>query len=108
MKEFKNFYEEYEDMFEEYLEDVIGNLKNKNEIYKELQSKYSQILNENQNIAWILEGQNEDRQLSNEECKTLFKLIQINFEMKQLEKKEVFFAGGKEAYIYFKNIGIIQ
>ena len=28
MSEIKNFYKEYEDMFEEYLEDTIGNLKN--------------------------------------------------------------------------------
>lgn len=27
MSEIKNFYKEYKDMFEEYLEDIIGNLK---------------------------------------------------------------------------------
>ena len=31
MSEIKGFYKEYENMFEEYLEDTIGNLKNKNE-----------------------------------------------------------------------------
>lgn len=30
MSEIRSFYIEYEDMFEEYLEDIIGNLKNKN------------------------------------------------------------------------------
>ena len=95
MSEIKSFYKEYEDMFEEYLEDIIGNLKNKNEKYK-------------QNLNWVLEGQNEGRNLNNYECKMLFKLVQIFYDMKEIEAKELFFSGGNEAYFYFKNMGILK
>ena len=65
MSEIKGFYKEYEDMFEEYLEDTIGNLKNKNEKYKQLQEQYYELLRKNKNLNWVLEGQNEGRNLSN-------------------------------------------
>ena len=89
MSEIKSFYKEYEDMFEEYLEDIIGNLKNKN-------------------LNWVLEGQNEGRNLNNYECKMLSKLVQIFYDMKEIEAKELFFLGGNEAYFYFKNMGILK
>ncbi len=108
MCEIKSFYKEYEDMFEEYLEDIIENLKNKNPKYRQLQDKYYDILRKNINLNWILEGQNEGRNLNNYECKILFKLVQIFYEMKEIEAKELFFLGGNEAYFYFKNMGILK
>ena len=87
MSEIKNFYKEYEDVFEEYLEDIIGNLKNKNEKYKQLQEQYYELLRKNKNLNWVLEGQNEGRNLNNYECKMLFKLVQIFYEMKEIEAK---------------------
>ena len=108
MSEFKSFYKEYEDMFEEYLEDIIGNLKNKNEKYKQLQEQYYELLRKNKNLNWVLEGQNEGRNLNNYECKMLSKLVQIFYNMNEIEAKELFFLGGNEAYFYFKNMGILK
>lgn len=56
MDETKTFYIEYEDMFEEYLENIKLNLRKTNEKYKELQKEYHKILDENENLTWILEG----------------------------------------------------
>lgn len=50
MSEIKSFYKEYEDMFEEYLEDIVGNLKNKNEKYRQLQEQYYELLRKNKNL----------------------------------------------------------
>lgn len=108
MSEIKNFYEEYEDMFEEYLEDIIGNLKNKNEKYKKLYQEYNDLLSKNKNLNWVLEGQIAGRTLNNYECKMLSKLVQIYFDMKEIEAKELFFLGGNEAYFYFKNMSILK
>ena len=108
MSEIKSFYKEYEDMFEEYLEDIIGNLKYKNEKYKNLYKEYNNLLSKNKNLNWILEGQVEGRNLNNYECKMLSKLVQIFYDMKEIEAKELFFLGGNEAYFYFKNIGILK
>ncbi len=56
MLEIKSFHKEYEDMFEEYLDDVKRILRKKNQKYINLQEKYHKILDENENLVWILEG----------------------------------------------------
>ena len=108
MLEIKSFYKEYEDMFEEYLEDVKRILRRKNQKYIKLQEKYHKILDENENPVWILEGQTENRNLSNKECIALAKLVQIYYNMQSIEEKEIFFLGGKEVYYFFKKIGILR
>ncbi|NLC87876.1 MAG: hypothetical protein GX682_03775 [Clostridiaceae bacterium] len=42
------------------------------------------------------------------DCKMLQKLVNIYLEMTMYEEREIFFLGGKEAYYYFKNIGILK
>ena len=108
MLEIKSFYKEYEDMFEGYLDDVKRILRKKNEKYIKLQEKYHKILDENENLVWILEGDIKDRNLSNEECLVLSRLVQIYYDMQSIEEKEIFFLGGKEAYFFFKKIGILR
>ena len=108
MEKIETFYKEYEDMFEEYLDNVRRNLRNNNEEYIELQKEYHKILDENENLVWILEGQTENRNLSNKECIALAKLVQIYYNMQSIEEKEIFFLGGKEVYYFFKKIGILR
>lgn len=75
MEKIETFYKEYEDMFEEYLDNVRRNLRNNNEEYIELQKEYHKILDENENLIWVLEGNIKDRNLSNDECFALSKLV---------------------------------
>ena len=108
MLEIKSFYKEYEDMFEEYLDEVKILLRKKNQKYIKLRKKFHKILDENENLVWILEGQTEGRNLSNKECIALAKLVQIYYDMQSIEEKEIFFLGGKDAYYFFKKIGILR
>ena len=73
-----------------------------------LNSREYELLRKNKNLNWVLEGQNEGRKLSNNECKMLSKLVQIFYDMKEIEAKELFFLGGNEAYFYFKNMDILK
>ena len=108
MEKIENFYEEYEDMFEEYLEDIRRNLRNTNEKYIKLNKEFHEILDKNENLVWILEGDIKDRNLSNEDCFALSKLVQIYYDMQLIEEKEIFFLGSKEAYFFFKKIDILR
>ena len=108
MDKIESFYTEYEDLFEEYLENIKWNLRNSNKKYSELQKEYHKILDRNENLVWVLEGEIKDRNLSNTECFELFKLIQIYYNLKEIEEKEIFFSGGKEAYFFFKKIGMLK
>ena len=108
MGKIETFYEEYEDMLEEYLEDIKRNLRNNNEEYIKLNKEFHEILDKNENLVWILEGDIKDRKLSNEECFALSKLVEIYTDMQSMEEKEIFFLGGKEAYFLFKKIGVLK
>lgn len=108
MEKIETFYEEYEDMLEEYLEDIRRNLRNTNEKYIKLNKEFHEILDKNENLVWILEGDIKDRKLSNEECFALSKLVEIYADMQSIEEREIFFLGGKEAYFLFKKIGALK
>ena len=108
MEKIESFYKEHEDMFEEYLEDIKRNLRNNNEEYIKLNKEFHKILNENGDLVWILEGNIKDRNLSNKECFTLSKLVEIYTDMQSIEEKEIFFLGGKEVYFFFKHLGILR
>lgn len=81
MEKIESFYKEYEDMFEEYLENSRRYLKDNNEKYAELKNEYNKILEQNENLTWILEGDIKGRNLSNEECFSLSKLVQIYYDI---------------------------
>lgn len=108
MENVESFYKEYEDMFEEYLESSKKYLKNNNEKYAKLKNEYDKILEQNENLTWVLEGNIKDRNLSNEECFALSKLVQIYYDMQSIEEQEIFFLGGREIYFYLKKIGILK
>ena len=36
------------------------------------------------------------------------KLVNLELEIRNFEEQEIFFCGGKEAYFYFENIGILK
>ena len=104
----ENFYTEYEDMFEEYIEDIKRYLRNTNEEYIKLQNKVHEILDKNENLTWILEGEIKNRTLSNEECFELSELVKIYYDMQSIEEKEIFFLGGKEVYFLFKKMEVLK
>ena len=93
MGKVENFYTEYEDMFEEYIK---------------LQKEFHETLDKNENLVFVLEGEITNRNLSNDECFALSKLVKIYYDMQSIEEKEIFFLGSKEAYFFFKKIGIIK
>ena len=108
MEKVENFYTEYEDMFEEYIEDIKRYLRNNNEEYIKLQKEFHETLDKNENLVFVLEGEITNRNLSNDECFALSKLVKIYYDMQSIEEKEIFFLGSKEAYFFFKKIGILK
>lgn len=100
----ENFYTEYVDMFVEYIEDIKRYLRNTNEEYVKLQNKVHDILDKNENLTWILEGEIKDRTLSNGECLELSELVKIYYDIQSIEEKEIFFSGSREAYLFLKKL----
>ena len=82
-------------------------LRNKNIEYKHLQKKKKKIMDSHPNLQLICED-DEDITLNKNDSKMLQKLFTLNLEIKNFEEQAIFFLGGREAYFYFKNIGILK
>lgn len=89
------------------IEDVKGELKNNNLKYKKLKENFYKILEEFPNLQLIFEEQME-LNLTKTECKMLQKLISIYMQISNIEEKEIFILGGKEIYIYLKELDLIK
>ena len=82
-------------------------LRLKNKEYKNLLNEVSDLKINHPNLQLLFED-DEDVSLSKNDCKMLQKLINLELEIRDFEEQEIFFLGGKEAYFYFKNIGILK
>ena len=82
-------------------------LIDKNEEYKKLSKEFKKIMDTYPNLQLILD-KDKEMNLNEIDCKMLQKLVNIYLEMTMYEEREIFFLGGKEAYYYFKNIGILK
>lgn len=94
----------------ELLDTAKANLMKKNSEYKKLQNEVTEIIEKHPIIDKIYYPTDDelDRELTKEECKMLQKVMDLHFEISTYEEHEIFFLGGKIAYIYFKKIGIIK
>ncbi len=82
-------------------------LRFKNKEYKNLLDEVADLKENHLNLQLIFED-DDDISLSKNDCKMLQKLINLELEIRNFEEQEIFFLGGKEAYFYFKNIGILK
>lgn len=82
-------------------------LRNKNVEYKNLLDEVADIKINYPNLQMISED-TDDISLTKSDCKMIQKLFNLEPDIRNLEDKELFFVGGREAYFYFKNIGILK
>ena len=97
----------YEMYLTEAIEERKTDLLNRNTEYKKSRKKLDEIFNEYPNLQYILE-ENERLILNETECKMLQKLITIHMDIRDFEEKEIFLLGGKEMFLYLKDVGLIK
>ena len=93
--------------FNELISKAKVSLKDKNVEYKKLLDEVKNIMESYPNLQLILEDDKEII-LTKFECKMLQKLFNLQLDISQIEEQEIFFLGGREAYFYFKNIGVLK
>ena len=106
MNENINLFEEFENIFEDYLEKAKANLE-EDKKYNELKKERHNILAKNKNLTSILEGEIKQISLSNNECLVLYELIKIHYDMQEIENKKLFLLGAKDMYFFLKRLEII-
>lgn len=82
-------------------------LRYKNKEYKNLLDEVADLKGSHRNLQLLFEDDDEIS-LTKNDCKVLQKLINLELEIRNFEEQKIFFCGGKEAYFYFKNIGILK
>lgn len=97
----------YEMYLTEAIEEQKTKLLNKNAEYKKLRKELDDIFNKYPNLQYILE-EGQHLVLNETECKMLQKLITIHMNIRDFEEKEIFLLGGKEMFLYLKDVGLIK
>ena len=106
MNEYKLFDKEIIDI-DELINNAKVDLRNKNLVYENLLKEILKIKENHPNLQLIFEA-TEDIILTKNDCQMLQKLFNLELDIRNFEDKELFFLGGKEAYFYFMNIGILK
>lgn len=108
LKRFTSFYDDCEDIFYEHLDGIKMYLRKTNEKYIDIENKIRKILDKDDILQCVFEGQTPSTTLSNEQSKLLCIIINLLSEKRDIEEKEIYFKGGMDAYYYFKKIGILK
>ena len=102
----KTFFDEYTDDFLDYLETNRMKIVRQNVDYKELEDKISKIKAENPNVRTFLE-EKEAVPLTDVEQNAVLDILEIQGKMDTIEMKEVFKLGGREMFIFIKQMKLL-
>ncbi len=93
--------------FEEMISDVQLLLYQSNKRYKKISDKIKKLKHSNSKVFEIFENENP-KFLNKKDINALITILNNEVELKYMELKEMFMLGNKEAYYYFKRIGILK
>ena len=103
----KVFFDEYTDNFMEYFEEHKMKTLKDREDYEKISNKILELENKYPNTQLYLED-DEIVNLNEKERKVVLEIIDLQDDITILEIKESFKLGIKEAYIYFKEMGMLN
>ncbi len=91
----------------EYISDIYVKLTKNNDRVISYLNEIKDIYCKYPKLEKLFDDEEVDG-LNREECRAFIEVSAIKREIEIINEREIFFAGGKEAYIYFKNIGVIK
>lgn len=102
----KSFFDEYTDDFLDYLETNRMKIVRENTEYKQLEDEISKIKAENPNVRTFLE-EREAVSLTDVEQNAVLDILEIQGKMDNIEMKEVFKLGGREMFVFIKQMKML-
>lgn len=108
MERFKEgFFDQYtSDFFEYFDRHLVLNVMKKKD-YKEKNKKICELKEKHPNVILFLEDK-ETVELSYEDQKVIHEILKLQGELNDIELKESFKLGFKEAYIYFEAMDMLS
>jgi len=101
-----SLYNTNSDEFSLLIDKAKVKLKARNCKYRKLVDASLKILNNFPNLQLFMEGE-APQKLNKTECEMLKKLVSLHMQISDFEEQEIFFLGGKEFYLYLKNMRVI-
>ena len=92
---------------QEAINDVRFGLEHYNFEYKKLLKQVNKIKDKYPNLRAVLDDE-KCIKLSEKDCEMLQKIIDLYFEIRTYEYREMLFWGAKENYFYFKKLRILK
>ena len=106
----ESFFNKYSDDFLGFIQDYTKNKLENREDYKSVKEKLKKIKDDNPKLR-LLDDTIEDNatlELNYLEKNNLIKMMMLDDELHEIEKKEIFKLGFKEALIFFNEMGLLN
>ena len=107
MDKFETFFDKYTVSFDEFIGKTKLDLKAENDEYRKLFNETEEIKNQYPNVRNVLENY-EKTSLDNDEVKALLDIKDIRLKLDKMETTAIFYAGGRELYLYLRRLNIIK
>ena len=106
----ESFFNKYSDDFLGFIQDYTKNKLENREDYKSVKERLKRIKDDNPKLR-LLDDTIEDNatlELNYLEKNNLIKMMMLDDELQEIEKKEIFKLGFKEALIFFNEMGLLD
>ena len=106
----ESFFNKYSDDFLSFIQDYTKNKLERREDYKSVKERLKRIKDDNPKLRLLDDTieDNETLELSYLEKNNLIKMMMLDDELQEIEKKEIFKLGFKEALIFFNEMGLLN
>ncbi|MBR3255535.1 MAG: hypothetical protein IKF97_04905 [Clostridia bacterium] len=106
----ESFFNKYSDDFLGFIQDYTKNKLESREDYKSIKEKITKIKEDNPKLRLLDDTIEDDAilEFNHSEKNYLIKMMMLDDELQEIEKKEIFKLGFKEALIFFNEMGFLN
>ena len=103
---FETFVDVHSNIFNEYLGSVIAKLSRENEEYRAVRAEIERLYEKYPKVLGVFDTETS-AELTEEECATLIKVIELRNKLTDMEMQSVYFRGCYDSIGYLKKAGIL-
>ena len=103
---FETFVDVHSNVFNEYLGSVVAKLSRENEEYRAVRAEIERLYEKYPKVLGVFDTETS-AELTEEECATLIKVIELRNKLTDMEMQSVYFRGCYDCVGYLKKAGIL-
>ena len=103
---FETFVDAHSNIFHEYLGSIIAKLSRENEEYRAIRAEIDGLYEKYPKVLGVFDTETST-ELTEEECATLIKVMELRNKLTDMEMQSVYFRGCYDSVGYLKKAGIL-